>query len=210
VMGGILDVAGIHGFLTNLDEFYDESDAEGAQWRSFVAAWWNEHQTRPARVADLFGLIGDDVTLPLGEGSDQSRKVRLGQMLTQARDRMFDLEVAEGESLRTICVCLRRGDMKKRAYEWRLEQIGNSAKEKPVSLLKDSPKTHQETHPLSNVSEFHDLGTTVCSNGESGESECIPTHMRAHTRTRTEDEDTHQTHHTHPPDDEWWTIGSST
>lgn len=181
VMGGILDVAGIPGFLTNLDEFYDESDAEGSQWRSFVAAWWNEHQTRPAKVAELFGLIGDDVTLPLGEGSDQSRKVRLGQMLTQARDRMFDLEFAEGESVRTIRVCLRRGDMKKRAYEWSLEEIGSSAKEKPVSPFQDSPNTHQQTHLLSNLTDFQDLATNDRFASESGESECFPTHMRART-----------------------------
>lgn len=38
VMGGILDVAEFPGLLTNLDEFYDESDAEGAEWRQFVAS----------------------------------------------------------------------------------------------------------------------------------------------------------------------------
>lgn len=200
VMGGILEVAGIQGFLANLDEFYDESDAEGSQWRSFVAAWWNEHQTRPAKVADLFGLIGDDVTLPLGEGSDQSRKVRLGQMLTQARDRMFDLEFTEGESVTSIRVCLRRGDMKKRAYEWSLEEIGSSAKEKPVSPFQDSPHTHQQTHLFSNVSDGNGLAPSERFDGESGESECFPTHMRARTHTRTE---AGETHHTHPPEDDW-------
>ncbi|MCA9056264.1 MAG: hypothetical protein KDA75_20685, partial [Planctomycetaceae bacterium] len=203
VMGGILEVTGIQGFLTNLDEFYDESDAEGSQWRSFVAAWWNEHQTRPAKVADLFGLIGDDVTLPLGEGSDQSRKVRLGQMLTQARDRMFDLEFAEGESVKTIRVCLRRGDMKKRAYEWSLEEIGNSAKEKPVSPSQDSPHTHRQTHLFSNRSDGNGLSPSERFDGESSESECFPTHMRTRTHTRTEAGETHHTHQTHPPEDDW-------
>ena len=64
VMGGILDIAGIPGFLSNLDEFYNDSDAEGGHWRSLVAAWWDAHRDGSVKVADLFKLIGDDVVLP--------------------------------------------------------------------------------------------------------------------------------------------------
>ena len=39
VIGGILQVAGIEGFLGNLDEFYDESDAEGEALRAFIDLW---------------------------------------------------------------------------------------------------------------------------------------------------------------------------
>ena len=38
VIGGILDHVGIPGFLKNLAEFYEESDAEGTAWRGFVEA----------------------------------------------------------------------------------------------------------------------------------------------------------------------------
>lgn len=121
VMGGILEVAGISGFLSNLNEFYEESDAEVAQWRSFVLAWWMEYGTREVGTADLFQLIGNDVILPLGDGADQSRKVRLGQMLTQERDRTFSLEAPEGEATWPIELCIRRGDRKQRATNggWR-------------------------------------------------------------------------------------------
>jgi hypothetical protein len=40
VLGGVLDVAGIPGFLGNLTEFYELSDAEGAEIRGFLQAWW--------------------------------------------------------------------------------------------------------------------------------------------------------------------------
>lgn len=205
VMGGILDVAGITGFLSNLDEFYDESDAEGAQWRSFVVAWWNEHNTCEVKVADLYGLINDDVVLPLGDGSDQSRKVRLGQMLTQARDRMFDMDVAEGESLKTSRVCIRRGDMKKRAYEWKLEEAGKSGKQKPGESLRDSPKTHPETHPECNANVAQQIGAAELPEGESGESMSnayahAGAHAPAHTRARDQAGKTHHTHQTHPHD----------
>jgi hypothetical protein len=207
VMGGVLAVAGIPGFLSNLDKFYDESDAEGGQWRSFVAAWWAQFSTRDVKVADLFGLIGDDAALPLGDGSDQSRKVRLGQMLTQARDRMFDVQVAAGESLasqssepRSITLCIRRGDMKKRAYEWKLEDVGKVETQKPVSLIKDSPETHPKTHPSSKVFDGVQLQMVQQVCGESGES--VPNAYAcagAHARTQDGVEKTHHTHQAHLP-----------
>src|SRR4029434_2922310 len=62
VMGGILSVAGIPGFLANLHEFYDESDTEGTAWRAFAAAWWvkfgdDDDHVAEAKVADLYGMI---------------------------------------------------------------------------------------------------------------------------------------------------------
>jgi len=38
VIGGILTHAGIDGFLTNLDELYEEADIENVVWREFVMA----------------------------------------------------------------------------------------------------------------------------------------------------------------------------
>ena len=44
-VGGVLEVAGIEGFLGNLDEMMEASDSEGAAWRRFVAAWWDRFGT---------------------------------------------------------------------------------------------------------------------------------------------------------------------
>ncbi|MDP9472137.1 MAG: bifunctional DNA primase/polymerase, partial [Chloroflexota bacterium] len=44
VMAGVLDVAGIPGFLANASEFYEASDTEGADIRAFLAAWWEAHR----------------------------------------------------------------------------------------------------------------------------------------------------------------------
>lgn len=38
VVGGILYIAGINGFLTNLEVMYDTADEEGLQWESFLIA----------------------------------------------------------------------------------------------------------------------------------------------------------------------------
>ena len=49
VMGGILEVAGVPGFLGNLEEMYERADAEGGVWRGFVALWWERFGTRRSR-----------------------------------------------------------------------------------------------------------------------------------------------------------------
>lgn len=92
-MGGILAVAGINGFLSNLNDFYEESDAEGASWRAFVAAWFEKFGDSPVGVSTLYEQIvlsDEAIDIALGDGSDQSKKSRLGKRLHQKRDVVFD------------------------------------------------------------------------------------------------------------------------
>jgi len=90
IVAGILDVAGIPGFLANADELYETSDAEGIMWRSFVAAWWDRFGTAEVGTSDLFPIAGEcEPPLPLGNGSDRSQRTRLGKALGRMRDRVF-------------------------------------------------------------------------------------------------------------------------
>ena len=66
VLGGVLEVAGIEGFLGNLDEMMEASDAEGAVWRSFVSAWW-----------DRFGTAEVGTTTSMNWRSSANRRCRL-------------------------------------------------------------------------------------------------------------------------------------
>lgn len=86
VMAGILSSACIPGFLGNLEEFYDASDAEGAAWRGFVAAWWTRYRESEITISDLFAIVDG---LELGDGSERSQKIRLGKQIAQLRDRRF-------------------------------------------------------------------------------------------------------------------------
>jgi hypothetical protein len=91
VMGGLLEVAGVPGFLANLTDLYDRADEEGNTWRRLVAAWWETHGTQPVGVADLWAIVqAADLDLGLGDGSERSQRTRLGRRLGQARDRQFD------------------------------------------------------------------------------------------------------------------------
>jgi len=92
VIAGILKVAEIPGFLSNLGDFYDQADEESATWRAFVELWWDTYGDVPVRVADLWELVagGEDIIpLPLGDGSVHGQKIRLGLLLRGARARRF-------------------------------------------------------------------------------------------------------------------------
>jgi len=120
VIGGVLGVAGVPGFLGNLDDLYEDSDAEGALWRDFVGAWLERFTDCEIGVSDLYQLVQDrDIALPLGKGSEQSRRIRLGKQLAKMRDRVFQIE--DGPS-----VTLLAGSLRSNAKMWRLNVGGNS------------------------------------------------------------------------------------
>ena len=92
VMGGVLEVAGVEGFLGNLDEMMEASDGEGAVWRGFVPAWWDRFGTAEVGTGDLYELaLACEPPLPLGSGNDRSQRTRLGKALGRMRDRVFDI-----------------------------------------------------------------------------------------------------------------------
>lgn len=123
VMGGILQVAGIPGFLANLEEFYESSDAEGSMWRGFVRAWWDKFSGDEIGVSELFDLNnGIDDALDLGKGNEKSQKTRLGQELMKMRDRQFD-----------DCRIVLAGE-RQRAKQWKLMQVAPQPKSEPVNL----------------------------------------------------------------------------
>ncbi len=91
VVGGMLDRAGIKGFLGNLDEVYSAADEETAQWEAFITAWWNTHKDIPQGSRELFRIASDhDLLLMVrGDKSEHSQKTRMGIALSQMRDRQI-------------------------------------------------------------------------------------------------------------------------
>lgn len=89
VIGGILEFAGVQGFLANADDFYETSDLEGINLRLFVRKWWEEFGPKPVGVSEIYRLITDsDIPIDLGNGkSERSQKTTLGKFLPSLRDR---------------------------------------------------------------------------------------------------------------------------
>lgn len=96
VIGGILDVAGIRGFMGSLEDLYENADAEGQVWREFTSEWWDKFGAAPMKVADLndFCESRNLMISARGESTYRSQEIRLGFALSRARDRVFgDLRV---------------------------------------------------------------------------------------------------------------------
>jgi putative DNA primase/helicase len=95
VLGGILDVAGVKGFLSNLDDVYDSGDdTETDDTKRFLARWWETHRDHPKTPAELFAIANqEDVALPLTGKDDHARRISLGRYLQRQQGRAFDLSI---------------------------------------------------------------------------------------------------------------------
>lgn len=99
VMGGILQVIGVEGFLENEDELSETANTSNAAWRAFVGAWFEKHGMHPVTTKELFliashpdyevgensagmGLLDEE----LGAGKEASRRRILGHALTHRKD----------------------------------------------------------------------------------------------------------------------------
>lgn len=91
VIGGILDCAGIKGFLGNMDEVYSAADEETAEWEEFVTAWWHEHGDVPQGTRELFRIAEEkDLLLMVrGDKGEHSQRTRMGRALSRMRDRQI-------------------------------------------------------------------------------------------------------------------------
>lgn len=99
VMGGILQVIGVEGFLENEDELSETANTSNAAWRAFVGAWFDKYGMHPVTTKELFliasrpdyevgensggmGLLDEE----LGAGKEASRRRILGHALTHRKD----------------------------------------------------------------------------------------------------------------------------
>ena len=119
VVGGILQAAGIGGFLENREELYARTDAETEEWRLFVGAWWEAHAETPVKAGDLYALCRDRELLPSvfagakDDATDRALTTRLGLALRRRRDRCFGDLVVRSQA-----------DAHEKATMYRLEPSG--------------------------------------------------------------------------------------
>ena len=204
VIGGILEVAQVPGFLGNLDSLYQANDAEGLSQRTFITAWWERYGVQPTSTTELFALASAcDPSLPLGEGSERSQKTKLGLLIGRLRDRVF--RVGE-QSVRVTALGIRH-----QAQQWALlpkstsrvvepqnGERGNVGEPFPGSKKdrggepgeRGEPFSGRREGPAGNVGQRSPLGSPEISasdqgageRGEPGEPFSTPLCTRAHTR----------------------------
>ena len=91
VMGGILDVAGIEGFLGNRDYLHATADLQSREWEALCAAWHAAHSSRPVRATEVLALAREnDLLMPLWTArSARGAQTSFGRALRARRDRVF-------------------------------------------------------------------------------------------------------------------------
>jgi hypothetical protein len=114
-MGGILDVGGVEGFLSNLNDIYDEADNESQEWIAFVSEWWDRFGSSARKVSELLALCEERELMVdvRGPGTEKSQQARLGKALAATRDQIFGtlrIDVAHDPRLKTKTYRLRRVD----------------------------------------------------------------------------------------------------
>ncbi|MFO0836928.1 MAG: hypothetical protein U1D55_00255 [Phycisphaerae bacterium] len=95
VLGGILDVAGITGFLANADELRRRADGESIEWRAFVRAWWEQWKESWVGVSDLAKLLWTE---------DGRRSELLLGIVTSERERGAVTQLGKRLSAKRECV----------------------------------------------------------------------------------------------------------
>jgi putative DNA primase/helicase len=172
VMGGILKVAGVSGFLGNLKEMYERADAEGAAWRGFVAQWWERFGTAEVGVADLFELALQS-ELRLARGDERAKRTSLGQALVRMRERIFAvgdlrLRVSAAGSFR-------------RAQRWQLGLVESGAGRGSQGSPACEPRSGADGGSHEVHTEIHQQNQIFCEPGEPCEP-LSPLRVCAHAR----------------------------
>jgi hypothetical protein len=138
-VGGILEAAGMPGFLENLGELYDTADRSGAEWASFLRAlhvWTSDRadsrftakelaqeiedqyktddgQNRPPSIREVIESLPPKVGERLRQGKSISRS--LGNLFRSRRGRRFGPEewhvVSAGKRSRRMLWEVRGGDL---------------------------------------------------------------------------------------------------
>ncbi|NYS26423.1 toprim domain-containing protein [Rhodobacteraceae bacterium 2376] len=183
VIGGVLETAGIPGFLGNLEEMMEASDSEGAGWSAFIAAWWDRFGTASVLSADLFDVaLLCDPQPPLAGATDRAQKTSFGKAISRMRDRIFRVG--------SVNVRVRKDGIEHKATRWKLELSG----EKNRTADADQPEVGEHQPSEGNIENgcspaqrIENIGRG--ERGEHGEHFSAPLHARARARARAHEKD---------------------
>ncbi len=64
ILGGMLSVMKVDGFLKNLDQQYEEAELEAPQWGAFLERWHERFGEKPLTVAELIAELEKNASTP--------------------------------------------------------------------------------------------------------------------------------------------------
>lgn len=175
VMGGVLEVARIEGFLGNLEDMMEASDSEGAGWSTFIRAWWDRFGTAEVGAADLFDVaMHCDPTPSITGHTDRAQKTSFGIAIKKMRDRVFQV----GD----LTLRLVQAGTFRRAVKWQLTVSEQTSRPQSGSRGSDACEPRGAGVNLQNRGS-HGQPTDLNDKCEPCEP-CEPFSTPTHTRTR--------------------------
>lgn len=87
VIGGILETAGIQGFLDNRKSFTVQSDTDRDTIRGLTSDWYKQFGQKPTKAKDLIPLARR--YFDLGEADVRIQSIKLGKILSSYRDNVI-------------------------------------------------------------------------------------------------------------------------
>jgi putative DNA primase/helicase len=91
MVGGVLGVLGVSGFLGGRERLYTDADRETADWCALCESWWSTYAGLPVTAKDVFGVAqARGLLLSVWGGrTNLAAQQRFGYALAGMRDRVF-------------------------------------------------------------------------------------------------------------------------
>ncbi len=100
VMGGILENAGVLGFMSDMDYQREGMDNETQQIKALVQSWYDAHENKSISGKQIVSLShGADLEISdlWGEASERSQATRAGKFAKTQLDRIFEIKDEFGD-----------------------------------------------------------------------------------------------------------------
>lgn len=107
VMGGILENAGVPGFMSNLNFQREGMDGETEQIRMLVQKWWEDYANTPVSAKNIVALSNKyelEIQDRWGESSEQSKWTRAGKFIRTQKERFFKITDEDGSEVKVQIV----------------------------------------------------------------------------------------------------------
>ncbi len=139
VIGGILEHAGIDGFLGNLQLMYDTTDTETPQWDLFAETWFKTFKDEPQPTSEIFKSITPIKTRDgITYCNHQELRDSLPEMLLDALEREGSFTKILGNALTKrkdrrypSGYMIKKAGEKRRAVQWKVVKIEIQSKLSP-------------------------------------------------------------------------------
>lgn len=166
VVGGVLGVAGVDGFLGNLDRMYEQADMETPVWTAFVEAWrahFGEQEVTAAAVIEATAgqsptqvRLRDALPGEVVDAKPERRSRALGIALAHREDRRYG-----SSGLRVV-----RAGTEQRAVRWRVvegvSQVSPRTAEPRARLLACEVRRIRDS-----LDSLNSPSSNVCGNARS-------------------------------------------